>query len=67
VEAHTRLSDDLVATGRVYENGYSPDLRRTGFHPLDGARYLRQAGVAEAIISLVGYRSYAPIEAEVRS
>ncbi|KWW98982.1 hypothetical protein LI90_612 [Carbonactinospora thermoautotrophica] len=27
--------------------GYSPELVATGFHPLDGARYLRAAHVDE--------------------
>lgn len=39
----------------------------TGFHPLDGARYLRLVGVDEVVIGLVAYHSCAPIEAKVRA
>lgn len=60
------LDDDLVAAAWLHDVGYAPELVDTGFHPLDGARYLRQAGVDEAVISLVAYHSCAPIEAKVR-
>jgi hypothetical protein len=40
-------------------------LVQTGFHPLDGARYLRRTGVDESVVSLVAYHSCAPIEAKV--
>jgi hypothetical protein len=38
----------------------------TGFHPLDGARYLRGLGFEGEVVSLVAYHSCAPIEAKVR-
>lgn len=60
------LPDDLVAAGWLHDIGYSPDLVETGFHPLDGARYLRRAGVDSQVVSLVAYHSRAQIEAEVR-
>jgi len=60
------LPDDLVAAAWLHDIGYAPDLVDTGFHPLDGAHYLRQAGVDEGVISLVAYHSCAPIEAKVR-
>ena len=59
-------SDLLVAAAWLHDIGYAPDLVDTGFHPLDGARYLRQAGVDEPLVSLVAYHSYAEIEADVR-
>jgi HD superfamily phosphodiesterase len=31
----------LEAAAVLHAIGYSPDLAKTGFHPLDGARYLR--------------------------
>ena len=44
---------------------YSPALRETGFHPLDGARYLAGAGhLREA--ALVAHHSGARFVAEVR-
>ncbi|MFD6095728.1 HD domain-containing protein [Nocardiopsis flavescens] len=59
---------DLVeASAWLHDIGYSPDLATTGFHPLDGARYLRHSrSVDEALVSLVAYHSCAVIEAEER-
>ncbi len=59
-------SDLLVAAAWLHDIGYAPELVDTGFHPLDGARYLRQSGVDERLVSLVAYHSYAEIEADVR-
>ena len=41
-------------------------LSESGFHPLDGARYLRRIGINAQVTSLVAYHSCAPIEAKVR-
>lgn len=60
------LPDDLVAAVWLHDIGYAPGLVATGFHPLDGARYLRSVGLEEAVVSLVAYHSCAYIEAEVR-
>ena len=60
------LSDDLVAAAWLHDVGYAPDLVETGFHPLDGARYLRRMGVDGQVVSLVAYHSCAHIEADVR-
>jgi hypothetical protein len=60
------LSDDLVGAAWLHDIGYAPELVVTGFHPLDGARYLRTASIDEAVVSLVAYHSCAPIEADVR-
>jgi len=38
----------------------------TGFHPLDGVRYLKRLGVNGRVVSLVAYHSCAQIETEVR-
>lgn len=59
---------DLVeASAWLHDIGYSPDLAITGFHPLDGARYLRNSQAAdEALVSLVAYHSCAVVEAEER-
>jgi hypothetical protein len=50
----------------LHDIGYAPELVDTGFHPLDGARYLRNVGTYEAIVSLVAYHSCAPLEAGLR-
>jgi hypothetical protein len=60
------LSDDLVAAAWLHDIGYVPELIETGFHPLDGARYLRRVGVDGQVVSLVAYHSCAQIEADVR-
>ena len=60
------LPDDLVAAAWLHDIGYAPDLAVTGFHPLDGARYLRRAGVDGQVVSLVAYHSCAQIEADLR-
>ena len=60
------LSDALVAAAWLHDIGYAPDLVETGFHPLDGARYLRRMDVDGQVVSLVAYHSCARIEADVR-
>jgi HD domain len=60
------LADDLVAAAWLHDIGYAPELAETGFHPLDGARYLRRVGVDEHVVSLVAYHSCAQIEADIR-
>jgi hypothetical protein len=60
------LPDDLVAAAWLHDIGYAPGLVETGFHPLDGARYLRRTGLDGEIVSLVAYHSCAQIEADVR-
>jgi hypothetical protein len=60
------LSDDFVAAAWLHDVGYAPGLVETGFHPLDGARFLRREGVDGQVVSLVAYHSCAQIEADVR-
>jgi predicted hydrolase (HD superfamily) len=64
------LGDDadlLEAAAWLHDIGYSPDLAATGFHPLDGARYLRYAHHADSrLCNLVAHHSCAIIEAEER-
>jgi HD domain len=56
----------LVAAAWLHDVGYAPRLNRLGFHPVDGARYLRQQGQAR-LASLVAYHSGARFEAEERA
>jgi putative nucleotidyltransferase with HDIG domain len=60
------LADDLVVAAWLHDIGYAPDLVDSGFHPLDGARFLRRSGIDEHVVSLVAYHSCALIEASVR-
>lgn len=57
----------LQAAAWLHDIGYSPELVETGFHPLDGARYLRDVHHADPVLcSLVGHHSCAVVEAEQR-
>ena len=60
-------ADQIEAAAWLHDVGYSPALVATGFHPLDGARYLRGAqGVGEVLCRLVANHSCAIIEARQR-
>lgn len=57
----------LEAAAVLHDIGYAPDLAKTGFHPLDGARYLRDIARAdERVVNLVAHHSCAWMEAEAR-
>lgn len=56
----------LEAAALLHDVGYSPDIAHTGFHPLDGARYLREKGVDRRLCALVAHHSCAYREAELR-
>jgi putative nucleotidyltransferase with HDIG domain len=57
-------ADLVTAAAWLHDVGYAPDLHDTGFHPLDGARYLRDTGrVPGVICRLVAHHSCAAIEA----
>lgn len=58
--------DVLVSAAVLHDVGYAPDLAHTGFHPLDGARYLRKLGASERLCALVAHHSGAWREAELR-
>ncbi|HEV2640226.1 MAG TPA: HD domain-containing protein [Actinocrinis sp.] len=57
----------LACAAWLHDIGYAPDAIATGFHPLDGARFLRDvAGVDLRLCSLVAHHSCADIEARHR-
>jgi len=64
------LGDDadlLEAAAWLHDIGYSPELADTGFHSLDGARWLRDAQDANPVLCrLVANHTGALIEAEER-
>ncbi|MFJ4870460.1 HD domain-containing protein [Streptomyces sp. NPDC088757] len=70
VEASRILGQDaglLVAAAALHDVGYAPRLAVTGFHPLDGARFLRdEHGADERLVRLVANHSFALLEAEER-
>ncbi|MBA8949503.1 HD domain-containing protein [Actinomadura namibiensis] len=60
-------ADLLEAAAWLHDVGYAPDLAVTGFHPLDGARYLRDVHHAdEHLCRLVAHHSCAVVEARER-
>lgn len=56
----------LVAAAWLHDIGYAPPLVDTGFHPLDGARYLLRIGAPDRVARLVAHHTMSPIEAEAR-
>ncbi|KWT63149.1 phosphohydrolase [Streptomyces albus subsp. albus] len=64
------LGDDsplMESAAVLHDIGYSPLVASTGFHPLDGARYLRDhTGMDTRVIRLVAHHSCALLEAEER-
>jgi HD superfamily phosphodiesterase len=55
----------LVAAAYLHDIGYAPELANTGFHPLDGALWLRKQG-RERLAVLVAHHSGARFEATAR-
>lgn len=67
--ARTIGDDDaelLVAAAWLHDIGYADSLRDTGFHPLDGGRYLLAGGWSHRLGALVAHHSGACFVAEVR-
>jgi HD superfamily phosphodiesterase len=58
--------DSLVCAAWLHDIGYAPEVAMSGFHPLDGARFLAAAGVSKRLVSLVAHHSCAGLEAELR-
>lgn len=56
----------LVATAWLHDIGYAPAVATTGFHPLDGARYLQRQGFPAEVVSLVAFHTGAQSEANQR-
>ena len=55
----------LIAAAWLHDIGYSPALRDTGFHPLDGGLYLRAGGWDGRLAALVAHHSgarFVPVE-----
>ncbi len=60
-------SEVLVAAAFLHDVGYAPLLALTGFHPLDGARFLRdEHRTDERLVRLVANHTFALLEAEER-
>ncbi|GAA4556225.1 HD domain-containing protein [Pseudonocardia xishanensis] len=55
----------LVSAAWLHDVGYAPAVADTGFHPLDGARYVRALGFGDRIAALVAFHSAAAAKARV--
>lgn len=51
---------------KLHDIGYASELAITGFHPLDGARYLASIGAPTRLTGLVARHCCAVLEAEMR-
>ncbi|MFF0471495.1 HD domain-containing protein [Micromonospora zamorensis] len=56
----------LVAAAWLHDIGYAPTVRDTGFHALDGARWLLHHGFPSRLAGLVANHSCASYEAQER-
>ncbi len=59
-------SEIVISAAWLHDLGYAPDLMDSGFHPLDGARYLRRVGADDRLCRLVAHHSAALAEATER-
>lgn len=56
----------VICAAWLHDIGYSPDLIRCGFHPIDGADELLRRGLSERLAGLVAHHSGAALEAPLR-
>lgn len=60
-----RDRDVLVAAALLHDIGYASSLAESGFHPLDGGRWLRSIEFEDRVASLVAHHTNAVVEAEL--
>ncbi|MCG5462983.1 HD domain-containing protein [Micromonospora sp. MED01] len=60
-------AETLVAAAWLHDVGYAPEIVATGFHSLDGARWLLRHGAADRrLAGLIAHHSCASYEADER-
>ena len=59
-------ADALIAAAWLHDVGYAPSLCATGFHPVDGAVFVRAENFPPLVVSLVAYHTGAVFEARER-
>lgn len=59
-------ADAVVTAAWLHDLGYAPSLRSSGFHPVDGAVFVRAQGFPAVVVSLVAYHTGAVFEARER-
>src|SRR5674476_886350 len=60
------VSDALVIAAWLHDVGYGKSVAATGFHPVDGARWLADQDAPPDVVALVAHHSGAWFEAEER-
>lgn len=60
------LPERVVVAAWLHDIGYGHAIAHTGFHPLDGARYLTEHGVSAGLAQLVAWHTGAGFEAQRR-
>jgi len=60
------VSNAVIMSAWLHDVGYADTVTNTGFHPLDGAEWLRKQSAPEGVVALVAYHSAAQFEAEER-
>jgi hypothetical protein len=64
ISGHRR--EVLISSAWLHDIGYSPLVRRSGFHPLDGAWHLDREGWPSEVTACVAHHSGARFVADVR-
>lgn len=59
-------ADEIIAAAWLHDVGYASDLAVTGFHPVDGASFARDAGMPDLVVRLIAFHTGAEIEARQR-
>ena len=59
-------ADAVVTAAWLHDVGYAPSVRSTGFHPVEGAVFVRDEGFSAVVVSLVAYHTGAVFEARER-
>jgi HD domain len=59
-------AETLAAAAWLHDIGYGPSVVDSGFHPLDGGRWLRREGYDGRVAALVAHHSCAHLEASER-
>ncbi|MDZ5447929.1 HD domain-containing protein [Micromonospora sp. 4G57] len=59
-------SEALLSAAWLHDIGYAPGIVETGFHSLDGARWMRRHGFSLRLAALVAHHSCASYEAAER-
>jgi len=66
ISAASRDAEAVVDAAWLHDVGYAPEVRQTGFHPLDGARFASDHGFPERVVGLVAFHTGAEFEAAER-